>query len=493
VAATIDARKVDLGLLSRFGVASDQISTLRDRIHEGEKKRTGDQFAVDVYGRVTLGTLDRYAKELGVAVPMDALRALVAPAKTTAITVPFDPRGFPEPRVSFSEPRTFASKPGPVQLTSKDLPSASSLEPFLDAAVRTKLLASRPNLSGSGIEASELRRILTDGYGLARQSLTPEQIESLLLAASSKDGPAHTERDGVVDLSSRFQRLGGGAGVELYKKSAWEGISLHRQSGNKFSVSGFPVDKVVVVLPKGASLFLQNSEGDQTGLRIPAKQMEIDGKMVRAVEIDRAMVRPFGGQANAKSTPFTVKVLDADSAPIFEQALQFHDQQSWTSKTIAEGTIGYRQKPEDVADRHYTHFVPSPKTNSSPVGERPLFHLGQNSPDCDQLLFKRDGETFAVNRFKQLLYPPKGSTQTIPAKLGAEKQGVYQLAAASIQALDSPDYDPEKSIRIKSSYGHPATMNLSLSQTDYLEWTYRGATVYAAGTRTPKAELDPLA
>jgi hypothetical protein len=385
-----------------------------------------------------------------------------------------------------------------TKLGQGELGHDAGLTSFLEAAARNGKDDKVPDLGKDGISSSVLRGQLTERYGLARQYLSAARIEQLMVKASSQSGPAYTERDAIARFDSNYEKLAQGegkaAGVSVYKKSMLEGFSLHRhKDGETFNVSAFPVDKIAVTLPPGASLLLINEEGDQAGLRLPAKKQTIEGESVRVAEISRSLVQPFG--STKKNPSFSVKVLGKDGDVLFEQPMQFHAKVASFSRTVLSGSIEYPDKPKvesgELSDEHFNHFVPSPKHNPAPAGERPSLRI-DGGESCDQLLIQRDGESFGVNRWAQFLYPPRGNQQAFSAEGADGKKTTYLLSAGHHRSLDDPDYESGKAARLKSSHGHPATSDRSLSQTDHFVWNFRGVSVYTAGTMKMKARFDPL-
>lgn len=468
--------KIGLPTLERFGLSRTDVDRLREEISSGEKLR--DQFAVDGFSRADLRTIAQYAQRLEIALPTERLEAVMRPVAGDAQKLPRTP--FPEVKVSMHEARTHAGSMDDVAIPRADLSRFGGLSKLLDIKKH----------EGDTILASELRALLTNGYGLARHHMTSKAIESAMIFASSASGPSYTERDAELNIDANLTPLGESSNrAKLYAKAAIENLFLRRSAAGEAELHGFEAEKVVVTLPdKDSSVLLVNGDGNQFGVRLVPQTMTIDGEKVRAVEIGPHLAQRSRGYHDA-GVSFSLKVLDGEGNPTLEKALSFNADVGRRSKKLWTGGLGYVAKPEpELTDDHFDHFVPSPRDNGVPVGQRPQFTVGGET--ADRLLITRDGQKFPVASLTQLI-EPKGR-EAFPSLLEDGKKMTFTVDRRSGKSLDDSGYDMTELARLRDSYGRPATLSPELSGSRYARWGSKGVTVFEAGTRKPIARFDPL-
>lgn len=487
--------RVGLATLRSLGVDEKLVSKLRDEIHKS------NQLALDGFDRVGLRTLEKHARSLGLAGKVEELAALIKPrAAGPVLNVPASPDAFPKPALSIEAPRSHAARSAAdAKVVATDLGSASSaVAAFLNALVSGKTLPAMPDLAKGGVPATQLAELLEKDRNTARAHMTGDQIETALTAVYSKFGPAYTDRDAKLDLSSTYTKLALPSdqkpppGVELFKKSSFEHLFLRRDAQDGFSLHGFRTEKVVVTLPPGHSLLLIGSDGDQHAVHSAAAAQTINGAKVNAFEIGRELVQPSSARSFVQNPSFTIKVLDASKKPVFEQTIAFGNNPGTRSEQLFDGSFAANKKPPEGGDRHFERFVPDARSNAVPAGERPLLSL-EGGVEADRLVIQRDQKRMSFDRLSQLLHPPGAKPQTLKAK---DANGQIQIvtikpANSSQTHLDHPEYNPSAGAIIQNSNGHKATFDRSLGAADQARWTFRGLVIESSGGR--EVAFNPLA
>lgn len=480
--------KVYVDLLRHYGVAEKQLTELKDKLHQA------NDLHIDGYGRVELRNLTRFAAQLGLTLPTAQLESALAPSALGVTKLEPLASDFRAVTVSAGEVRTHAERPGPAQLDAKALGSLTSpLQAFLDALTQAKQLPGPVDLRQGGLDSAALLELLGKHGHVARQHLTLAQVESAKQVAYSATGPAYTERDAVLSLDSTLRPIPSAGSsdpaVRFYQKSGFDNFFLRREDdGRSFSLHGFKSQRVLVTLPKGAKAVLIDAEGNQRGLRLPTQRQSIDGASQEVLEIAPEHVRA-SGKLPAK-LDFTLRVIDAAGAPLAEQHLAFDATVGQRSERLYAGAFGYPKKPEfaggALEDEHFARFVPAPGKNPVPVGQRPEFQLeGQGT--FDRLLLQKDGKSFPIAEWLQFGTPPKARQQALKAEGGARL--LLDHRSASESHLDHPNYDPKAGFTLRDSFGHAATFDRALSQTNQAFWDHRGLRV-VSGQKTHT--VDPL-
>lgn len=259
--------------------------------------------------------------------------------------------------------------------------------------------------------------------------------------------------DAKIAIDSNKILLAEGGGAKIYKKAMLEWLFLRRtksegtQAG--FELHGFQTDKIAIDIPPGGALIIVDSKGNQRGYNL------------RPAEITHSMM--------GENTPFTVKVLDKAREVVLEQTLAFDGgRKSQTSKHLISGT--FSKRAEDDAQP-----------------ERPRFSVGGEN-GADRVLVARDGKAFPIERYEQLLAPPKMTAQAF--KAGGTTFMVRPHNGSA--ELDDPAYSWMKTAQISSSNGHGVTMDWSLSQSHRAKWTAAGFEVFKPGSDKPFAVFDPF-
>lgn len=474
-------QRVQLDLLQRLGVSKENVRQLRDLLPSQD-----DQLSADISHEASFSGIERAAAALSsrferegsrVDLPLDAIRAILAPPSGDVLRVG-RVEDYPVPTLRSGEARSHAA--------SLDATVGMADLRKCDEAVKGFLGKAHPELAAK-LEAGtatvgELGQALCGDE--AMKKLGAKQ-ELALAAIGAKGGLAHEARDLELNLDSKFSSLGGTEQVGLYARRSMEWMSVKRDpEAGKFTVHGFEKDAIVVTAPKGAQVLFVDGGGDQRGVRIQPKKIEIDGETHLGVAIDRSMARGrSGGQGHDPA--FAVKVIDADGKVLFNQGVKFDFPEKLRSQRIFSGQIGTHASPDETLTELWDQQVPD-RSNPVPVGQRPRFELEGGSGD--RLRIRRDGQTFDLDTLHQFLEPPKGITARYKAK-----QGVVELnyRNTSEDTLDRSDYNRTASGKLRLGT-RGVSFDRSLHATRQARWGSRGIEVFEEGMRQRLAMFDPL-
>ncbi len=467
--------KVALDSLQRFGLSRADFASFTDQLREKETKENRE--LLDDAGRLTVSALDTFATEFSVAIPTDRIRAALKPVPG-ATRLP--KTAFPEAKASVGEARTHAARPGDPEIPYADLGRFSGLVDFL---------RSKPE-DGNSIPASQLLRRLWDGVAGAHRTMFPAVIEAATVFAASAAGPAHTERDGTIDVSSIFTPLAESKdGAKVYKRAYLDRFFPRlSKGGGAVELHAFQNESIVVTVPKGGSVFLVDGKGDQTAAFLRPQKMNVDGVDVQAVEIGPGIAGREGIFRDVGPS-VTLKVLDESGNPTLEKSFTFNGGIGRFSTKLWTAPIGYQDLAgSGLEPVHFDHYVPSATDNKVPLGQRPRITI--DGQDTDRLKIVRDGKAFTIDRLLQLL-DPSGKKTYVNQEPG--KKGVVFLERRSGRSIDDADYDPIQLARVTTSFGHGSSFDPGLSQSKHARIGSQGVTVYETGTRKPVARFDPLA
>lgn len=308
----------------------------------------------------------------------------------------------------------------------------------------------------SNLQASAAKLGLTLPTDKLTHLFKTEAAEAIIVKRNNADFPIPTVsrigNDAAINIDSKRTVLAEGDGAKIYQKSVLEWLFVRRleAAGNEagFQVHGFANQKIEIEVPQGGSLMIIDKNGNQ----------QMYG--IRPAELTRGMM---GDQ------PFTVKVLDKSKSVVLEKTFVLQADLSATySHKMLDGTFSKRKSDD---------------TNP----ERPRFAIGGES-GCDRVLVKRDGRSFPIERYEQLLCPPHTTTQAI------RTDGLTYLIKYhnGTEELDDPGYDWKKSADISRSDGRNVTFDWSLSESVRAKWTVNGLEIFNPHTEKPVVVFDPF-
>jgi hypothetical protein len=247
--------------------------------------------------------------------------------------------------------------------------------------------------------------------------------------------------------------LAEGGGAKIYKKAMLESFYVRRTKAEGkeagFELHGFVADKVGIDVPPGGTLMIVDARGNQRGYGL------------RPAELTSSMM--------GEKEPFTIKVLNKEREIVLEKTLAFAPgQKNQGSRKFIEGTFSQRAVDD-------------------PRPDLPKFSIG-GERDVERVLVKRDGKAFPIERYEQLLYPPRATAQVF--KAGGM---TFQVKSTNgEQVLDDPSYSWMKTAQITASDGHSVTLDWSLSQTRRAKWTADGFALFNVGSEKPFAVFNPF-
>jgi hypothetical protein len=260
-------------------------------------------------------------------------------------------------------------------------------------------------------------------------------------------------KDAAINFDSNRVLLAENGEAKISKKSSWENFFLRRTKTDNgvagFEIHGFQKQTLAIDVPKNGSLVIINARGHQVAYN------------VRPAEITPGMV---------DNKPFTVKVLGADKNVVLEQAFNFEKTPGNFSKKLLDGSFTQR-----AAD--------------DPLAEKPLFSVG-DAKDSDRVLLKRDGKSFSVDRYEQLLIPPKTTKQAFRAANNTTFEVHAQIRGST--ELDDPSYSWFANAKITGSDGRNITLDPSLKESRRAIWTKDGLAIFDPHKEKPLAVFNPF-
>lgn len=472
------SQRVQFDLLRLLGVREDDVQALRTALPESE------QLVASIRGEAGIGALERVAGHLerttGVprpVLPVDKLRQLLAVPKGERLDMP-DPVDFPVPAVTQGADRVHSGRLDASVSGSDFGKDQEAVTRFLQQT--DPALAER--LEAGSATVGELARALSDPKAMGRLGYAHE---TALASLGRKGGPEHTARDVEVDLGSKYTRLDGQGGVELFQKRSldWLTAKRDRQPG-QFTVHGFERDALVVTVPKGARVLVLDGAGHQHGARAYPKKVTIDGEERLGVTIDRSLVQ-HPDRPRVSDPELAVKVIDGQGELLYERAVKFSAKEARTSTRIFSGSLAAQPSPDPTIAEFWDHFVPD-RSNPAPVGQRPRFEV--DGATGDRLRIRRDGQTFDLSRLHQFLEPPRSTKQFFKID-----KGVVELDYQNTnrKTLDDPGYEQTASGKLRMG-SRGFTFDRSLSLTRQARWGARGIELFDETMRHPLGRFDPL-
>lgn len=264
---------------------------------------------------------------------------------------------------------------------------------------------------------------------------------------------AASGKDAALNFDSNRVLLAENGEAKISKKSSWENFFLRRTKTEDgvagFELHGFQKQTLAIDVPKNGALVIINSKGHQVAYN------------VRPAEITAGMV---------DNKPFTVKVLGADKEVVLEQAFNFEKTPGAFSKKLLNGS--FKQRAAD-----------------DPIAEKPIFSVG-DVKDADRVLVKRDGKSFAIDRYEQLLIPPKMTKQAFRAENGTTFEVHSQVRGSA--ELDDASYSWFANAKITGSDGRNITLDPTLKESRRALWTKDGLAIFDPHKEKPIAVFNPF-
>lgn len=472
-----------LDSLTKLGISAPDAKKIREEILKKAPE------SVDQFNYVPASELSKYGLKLQLPPALlERIDRATSRSTTAPIVATLDPAGYPSPTLRQSEARVFAAGAGQ--------PTEAQLAPYqasLSSLIST--LRSEGKIMGEADLLDVVRRFgprLTS-HPTIDGGLSLAQVDQLSALLAGGKLPAHTERDAVMDLSSKHRLLAEKNGIKFFHQQGYEGFTIERAAPNKageatFSVHATKKDKVLVSVPEGCSLLIVDKDGSERGALLKAQKRTILGKEERVVEIDRSMIYPSGTTlgGSPKLPPFSLRVLDSAGKTVADQNIAFAPQPLPFSNEVLRGSLGYQSAPADEVSRWaMDHAAPKGSENKTPVGRRPQFRLNDGAISGDRLLITKDEGSFAVTDFLQLLSPPRHTPQSF-ARNGA----TYTLKSEQLPDLDDKN-DARLSGSIKSSAGEVVSLDRNAKKPLQATWGLGGISVFGKDGAL-KAQFDPL-
>lgn len=481
------SQKLQLSTLSNLGVPKGQLDQIRDRLHKT------DDFAVNGQDQVALGAVEQAAKSVEahlaktgqryVPLPAAALHRILAKVPGDTLKIALD-KPFATAQVSAAEPVSHASTlDAPVSAKAFGA-AAESVQDYLQKLDQDLAAALEAGTSTVGQLGTAL------GTPEARSRLG-NKLEGALQALGKVGGPAHTSQDVAVNLDSKFNHLDGDTktgSIGIYQKQMIEWMNVKRdKEPGQFTMHAFENDKLVVTIPPGATVIMLDGAGNQQGARVRPERTEIGDETHSAVTISRTMIQHPNRKMFAQDPQFGVRVIDKGGEVLYERNMAFDAKGSNTSKRIFSGQLQARPSPDADLAEAWDHYTPDGRSNPAGVGERPIFTVDGKSGD--RVRIERDGKTFDLAKWSQLLSPPRGNRQTFKTSKGFVH---LNPPNSSDVELDGGSYSPTAGAKLRDSHGHGVTFDRSLFNTQQAHWGSQGLRIFDGSMRTVTGGFDPL-